>query len=604
MEASTPPEAAKEIEFVKSLVARHFPVYDVKVSYDVVQFFCRVDEETLEDSFEQLREEMATHEYIPMITYEKGEHVVVVAKKPRTKYKSVYVNLAMLIITFVAMMFAGIINWASYADLTWSQATSLDSILMGILVFTLPLIAILGVHELGHFFMARRRNVAASLPFFIPSIPPLGTFGAFISLRDPIPDRKSLLEIGVAGPLAGLAIALPIAIIGLMLTNADAKPIPQDLGEGDLVSVSFPMIYLWIEELIPLEGDYLLHPTVFAAWVGFLVTALNLLPAGQLDGGHIARALLGSNAKYASWATIAVLIGLSFFFMSWILFAILILFLGARHPPPLNDITKLDVRRKAVGVFAFVVLIIAFVPVPMSPVMVDGSFSMSTTDDTNRTIVPGQSQYFEVEIENLGNTVNEVELSGYNVPTGWEVTFRLLSQEETAYESSITLKLNKSTDRSVRVKIESAISAQEGNESVTIEGVSQRDEEAVERLVFNFTVEMPSLSFWVPDAVPTVSAGSSCNVTLQVNNTNPAAVNAVLALSNVPVYTGAVFHLPEDNTTPYEELNVSIPAEGIIIFGVEIFIWISAEPGLKTVTISATMGSVPMGTIDVLVNVV
>jgi len=603
MEASAPPDAAKEIEFVKSLVARHFPVYDVKVSYDVVQFFCRVDEETLEDSFEQLREEMAVHEYIPMITYDKGEHVVVVAKKPPTRYKSVYVNLAMLIITFVAMMFAGIINWASYADLTWSQATSLDSILMGILVFTLPLIAILGVHELGHFFMARRRNVAASLPFFIPSIPPLGTFGAFISLRDPIPNRKSLLEIGVAGPLAGLAVALPIAIIGLMLTNADAKPIPDDIGEGDLVSVSFPMIYLWIEELIPIEGDYLLHPTVFAAWVGFLVTALNLLPAGQLDGGHIARALLGSNAKYASWATIAVLIGLSFFFMSWILFAILILFLGARHPPPLNDITKLDVRRKAVGVFAFVVLIIAFVPVPMSPVMVDASFSMSTMDDTNRTIVPGQNQYFEVEIENLGNTVNEVGLSGYNVPTGWEVTFGLPLQEETAYESSITLKLNKSTNRSVIVKVVSAISVPEGNESVTIEGVSQKDSEAVEKLVFNFTIDMPSLSFWVPDGIPTVSAGSSCNVTVQVNNTNPAAVNAVLAFSNVPVYTGAVFHLPEDNPTPYEELNVSIPADDILTFGVEIFFWASAEPGLKTVTISATIGSVPMGVIDVPVNV-
>ena len=394
MASETPPDASKEIELVKGLVARYFPVYDVKVNYDVVQFFCRIDETTLEDNFERLREEMSPHGYIPMITYDKGEHVIMVGRKPPAKYKSIYVNLAMLVITFLAMMFAGILDWGSYADVPENEMFSAENILTGILVFTLPLMAILGVHELGHFFMARRRKVAASLPFFIPSVPPLGTFGAFISLRDPIPNRKSLLEIGVAGPLAGLALAIPIGILGLILTNMEARPVPLDIGSEGLVRISFPMIYLWLEELVPLQGDYLLHPTAFAAWVGFLVTALNLLPAGQLDGGHIARALLGPNAKYASWAAIAALIALSFYYWSWLLFAILILFLGAKHPPPLNDITKLDTRRKMVGVFAFVVLIIAFVPIPMTPVLADCSFEMTSVDDTAVTIVPGQADRF------------------------------------------------------------------------------------------------------------------------------------------------------------------------------------------------------------------
>jgi len=107
MASETPPDASKEIELVKGLVARYFPVYDVKVNYDVVQFFCRIDETTLEDNFERLREEMSPHGYIPMVTYDKGEHVIMVGRKPPAKYKSIYVNLAMLIITFLAMMFAG-----------------------------------------------------------------------------------------------------------------------------------------------------------------------------------------------------------------------------------------------------------------------------------------------------------------------------------------------------------------------------------------------------------------------------------------------------------------------------------------------------------------
>jgi len=128
------------------------------------------------------------------------------------------------------------------------------------------------------------------------------------------------------------------------------------------------MLYIWIQQLVPIEGDYLLHPTAFAAWVGFLVTALNLLPVGQLDGGHVARALLGAKTKYLSWVTAAILVALGFFYTGWLLFAFLILLLGARHPPPLNDITPLDTRRKVVGVLAFAILIVAFVPIPMTVV--------------------------------------------------------------------------------------------------------------------------------------------------------------------------------------------------------------------------------------------
>lgn len=602
MASETPPDASKEIELVKGLVARYFPVYDVKVNYDVVQFFCRIDETTLEDNFERLREEMSPHGYIPMITYDKGEHVIMVGRKPPAKYKSIYVNLAMLVITFLAMMFAGILDWGSYADVPENEMFSAENILTGILVFTLPLMAILGVHELGHFFMARRRKVAASLPFFIPSVPPLGTFGAFISLRDPIPNRRSLLEIGVAGPLAGLALAIPIGILGLILTNMEARPVPLDLGSEGLVRISFPMIYLWLEELVPLQGDYLLHPTAFAAWVGFLVTALNLLPAGQLDGGHIARALLGPNAKYASWAAIAALIALSFYYWSWLLFAILILFLGAKHPPPLNDITKLDTRRKMVGVFAFVVLIIAFVPIPMTPVLADCSFEMTSVDDTAVTIVPGQQIAFEVLIANTGNTRDNITFEKVSSPTGWIVTF---TEDGTNYSESYSMLVNVSQESVLTVMVESSGDSAPGNASVVIGGDSVcATDEFTATMAFNFTVDLPEVEMWVTDDGQEASPGSSVVSHLVVNNTGSGDVNLSFVVTDLPGYIAVVLYEEASGANSSGTLEVTVPGDGDVTISVEVLVWASAEPGEKLVPIDVFYQEVQIGSAEVTVVVI
>ncbi len=583
MASETPPDASREIELVKGLVARHFPVYDVKVDYDVVQFYCRIDNTTLEENFELLREEMSPHGYIPMVTYDKGEHIIMVARKPAAKYKSVHVNLAMLIITFIAMTFAGVFNWSSYADVPSDEVYTVENFLTGILVFTLPLMAILGVHELGHYFMARKRKVAASLPFFIPSFPPLGTFGAFISLRDPIPNRKSLLEIGVAGPLAGLALALPIGILGLVLTNMEARPVPLDVGSEGLVQISFPMIYLWLEQLVPIQGDYLLHPTAFAAWVGFLVTALNLLPAGQLDGGHIARALLGTQAKYASWAAIAALIGLSFFYWSWMLFALLILILGAKHPPPLNDITKLDLRRKLVGLLAFVVLVVAFVPVPMSAVTADCSFEMNPLDDTNRTIVPGQQAVFVVLVQNTGNTGEDITFEKLSSPTGWIVTF---TEDNESYSETYSMSLNVSQEAVLTVVVESSSDSVPGNSSVVVGGeTSCSTSEFAANIAFNFSVQMPEVELWVSDDGQEAASGTSIVSHLVVNNTGEGDVNLTFMASGLPGYVAVVLYEGSPTANSSGVLDAEVPGEDSITVSVEIFVLAYAEPGEKSVTI-------------------
>ena len=483
-----PPEASKEIELIKALVAKHFPVYDVRVSYDVVQFFCRVEPTTLEDSFDRMREEMSAQGYIPMITYEKGEHIVQVARKPKTKYRSVYVNLAFLIVTIITTTLAGLSLWVGYDDVPKSEAWALENWLMGAITFAIPLLGILGIHELAHYFMARRRNIAASLPFFIPGPPTLiGTFGALISIRDPIPNRKAMLEIGVAGPIAGFLLSIPLAILGLILTNDGAKLAPVNEG-GSVINISFPAVYLFLEQLIPIKGDYMLHPLAFAAWAGIFVTALNLLPVGQLDGGHIARALLGDKARYLSWATLAAMIALSMFFFGWIILAIIVLFLGARHPPPLNDISPLGGKRGLVGVLTLAILLVGFVPQPLVIVAEDHSFEMVAMGETDATIAQNGTQLFTVYVNNTGNVLNHIEFAKQSSPNYWTVVFKRSDQNDSAYTENYDLVLNSDENATIDVMVVAYEFAVIGNnESVVIEA-SARNSSFSRELSFSLTV--------------------------------------------------------------------------------------------------------------------
>ena len=600
-----PPAAAKEIEHVKSLVAKHFPVYDVRVSYDVVEFFCRTDPATLEDTFELMRMEMGEHGYIPMITYDKGEHIVTVAKKPQVKYRSITVNAAMLVVTFLTMLVAGTLDWAAYGGVEGDPIFTAENIMMGALTFTLPLMAILGVHELAHFAMARRRKVAASLPFFIPSIPPLGTFGAFISLRDPIPNKKALMEIGVAGPLAGLLMTFPIAILGLVLTNTGAKEVPLNVGSEGVLGISFPLIYQWLEFMVPIEGDFLLHPTAFAAWVGFLVTALNLLPVGQLDGGHVARALLGARAKYLSWVTVAIMVGIGIVYFGWLLFALLILFLGARHPPPLNDISGLDTKRKAVGVLAFALLVVAFVPVPMVEIPADYSFELTTDDGTNATIAQGGSHVFVVAIENTGNAWNDIDLSQGSSPSGWSARFRPHAPGDASYTEDQLVGLNAEENTTVDVMILSAPASEYGlTYTVAIDGVTRNGSET-RSMTFNITITSPGLSYTIVNNNLTIPRDSSDNVTITIANADPTSVYLTLDVSvDLPLYVEVVLF----NSTIFEpgvsgHLDVSVPGGGSVTFGAQISVDGPATPGEKTVTIDVFYLEVLLTTLAITVQV-
>ena len=231
------------------------------------------------------------------------------------------------------------------------------------IAFSGTLLLILGTHELGHYFAARRWFMRVSLPYFIPVPFALGTMGAFIRLRSPIPNRRVLLDVGASGPLAGFAVAVPAVIVGIY--NSRVLP-PMDLQGG--IALGEPLVFSFLAKLIlgVSSSDYtiLLHPIALAGWLGLFVTALNLLPMGQLDGGHILYALLGRKQHVITLATVAVLVLLASFWLGWLVWVVIPFILGFRHPPSLDDDLPLDPRRKVLGWICMGVFAVSFTPVP------------------------------------------------------------------------------------------------------------------------------------------------------------------------------------------------------------------------------------------------
>jgi membrane-associated protease RseP (regulator of RpoE activity) len=237
--------------------------------------------------------------------------------------------------------------------------------------YSLSILAILGCHEMGHYVACRRYGVDASLPYFLPAPLPLtGTLGAFIRIRSRIPSKVALFDIGIAGPIAGFIVALPILFIGLSLSRV--IPLPADftgfeLGEPLLFRAASFLIF----GDVPDGQSVNLHPMAFAAWFGLLATALNLFPIGQLDGGHVAYAVLGRRSTWLTIGMLIVAIGLAAMSSSWWvwtgLLVLMIFLMGPHHPPTLDDQHPLDPIRLALAAFAVVMLILCFTPAPIEP---------------------------------------------------------------------------------------------------------------------------------------------------------------------------------------------------------------------------------------------
>lgn len=309
-----------------------------------------------------LSERYTPYGYYPFIQ-SKEEIALFKAAPPREAARS-SVNLLLLLATLLTTLLAGSFNsGVNPFREPWGLIKGLP--------FSFSLLAILGTHELGHYFVGKRYRINITLPFFIPAppIPPLaiGTFGALIKMKSPPTDRRALFDVGLAGPLAGLFVAIPVVVVGLKLSAL----VPLQEAGHIVIALGTPILFSIVQWLvlgpIPDGYDVLLHPVAFAGWFGLFVTALNLLPIGQLDGGHVSYALLGRHHRLvAGLVFICLLLMGILFWPGWLLWAALAFILGFKHPPPLDDITPLDRRRKVGGILALFLFLSLITPSPFS----------------------------------------------------------------------------------------------------------------------------------------------------------------------------------------------------------------------------------------------
>jgi membrane-associated protease RseP (regulator of RpoE activity) len=282
--------------------------------------------------------------------------------------RRIWLHLLLFGITFVTTTLFGGLAFAELPE--GFQAQSFAAMLLHPLVltaglaFSVPLMGILLVHEMGHYLTCRAHRLDASLPYFIPVPFGVGTLGALIRIRSPLTGKRELFDVGASGPLAGFIATLPVLIVGLLLSHPVASA-PR----GGYLLFGEPLAFKLLSHLLhpemPAGGDLLLHPTGFAAWFGLLVTALNLLPFGQLDGGHITYALFGKLQRRAAWPLLLVLLALGFLWIGWWVWVVIALIIGVRHPWIPDEEASLDRRRVILGWICIVVFVLCFTPEPI-----------------------------------------------------------------------------------------------------------------------------------------------------------------------------------------------------------------------------------------------
>jgi membrane-associated protease RseP (regulator of RpoE activity) len=409
-------------EVIHSIIARVFRIDEVTTGDVKTGFYLRYRGELTRDSaeaYDLLATALATYNLTPLFRFESGRQTIVLLHGvPQPKRGRPWVNILMFVLTVLCVLFAGTM-YSYTGPLPEDPAAQIGVLLAHLWVgwpFAVSLLGILLAHELGHYFVGRARGAAVSLPFFIPfPLPPLGTMGAFIQMKSPPRNVRSLFDLAIAGPLAGLVVGIPVLILGLSLsrvdttvdtvytktaTSLDVCPNTVSVGEtytcpddnllegnsplylglkylvkGELlpspVRMNTAPILYWARYLltghpIPLGGqDVLLHPVAWAGWAGLLVTFLNLLPARQLDGGHVLYAVFGKRVRRVFPFILAATIVMGFLWSGWWVWSVLLFFLvGRTHAEPLDQITQLDPRRRLLAVMMLVIFLLVLTPVP------------------------------------------------------------------------------------------------------------------------------------------------------------------------------------------------------------------------------------------------
>jgi membrane-associated protease RseP (regulator of RpoE activity) len=294
---------------------------------------------------------------------------------PPQKFRDrVWLHVALFVLTVLSTTFWGGLHYEAFASDFGVRHVALGggALLVRGLWYTCTILAILGCHELGHYLACRYYDVDASLPFFLPfPLAMTGTLGAFIRIREPIPSKRMLFDIGIAGPIAGFVIAVPALFLGMWMSHVVVFPNGVDgfeLGEPLLFKLATRLIWGHIADGYTIN----MHPVAFGAWFGLLATALNLIPVGQFDGGHISYAVLGRKSSHITIVMIVCALALSYFSVNWrvwTLIALGMLFLfGRHHPRTFDENVPLDSTRRALALFALLMFVLCFTPVPIQEI--------------------------------------------------------------------------------------------------------------------------------------------------------------------------------------------------------------------------------------------
>jgi membrane-associated protease RseP (regulator of RpoE activity) len=298
---------------------------------------------------------------------------------PRRKFQDRrWVHVVLLLLTVLSTTFFGALHYASFAADFGAAVPDFvgASFWLHGLWYSATVLAILGSHEMGHYLACRRYDVDASLPFFLPAPLPLtGTLGAFIRIRQRIPTKVALFDIGIAGPLAGFIVAVPCLLIGLSLSRVVA--LPEEFTGFELGEPLLFKLFSWLVWGTLPDGYSLnMHPMAFASWFGLIATALNLFPIGQLDGGHISYAVLGRRSTYVTVGMVAIAVGLTVFSLSWLVWTammvVMLCVFGPHHPPTLDEHEPIDDTRVLLAAVALLMFVLCFTPAPIEPLELIG----------------------------------------------------------------------------------------------------------------------------------------------------------------------------------------------------------------------------------------
>jgi membrane-associated protease RseP (regulator of RpoE activity) len=383
-------------EILNSLVSRVFRYEDVTMGDPNKGFFLRYRGQLLGDSveaYDQLAEALRPYDVTPLFRLEEGRQVVLLVRgtiHPRPS--KVWVNLLLFGLTLLSVLFAGAAY--GYSPVSTTMFGQIWELINHIWIgwpFAVSLLTILLAHEFGHYFVGRARGAAVTLPYFIPfPFSPIGTMGAFIQMKSIPRNKRALFDLAVAGPLAGLVVAIPVLLLGLSQSALGiVTKFPGVFAEGNsllyllakfvvfgkLLPTSgnlsgLPLLVHWISYFFvgnpsPIGStDVMINQVAWAGWVGLLVTFLNLIPAGQLDGGHVIYAIFGKRVNRIVPVILVLTVLLGFFWSGWWLWAFLIFLLGRSHAEPLDQITQLDSRRKVLALVMLAIFFVVLMPVP------------------------------------------------------------------------------------------------------------------------------------------------------------------------------------------------------------------------------------------------